>query len=288
MSPANVSARASRHMLASSALLLGACALSADPVDEVLQKPAGNPAAAPTTIEARLAALDARCSTALEAARSQANDAPLALAAARLLFEAADLRFQIATLAVLDAEKPSELAEVLTADDRVDSAAQTAILSLSTEGLALAERALEQREDAVEAQLLRALHLSFVAWANGPTRSLFAGYGPKLVAAIDRAVQLDAQHDGGAPLRLQGRFRSKAPWPYGDLDVAREALLRASELAPVPVTLLFLGDLHEARGERELALAAWKRASKAEPDVSTQASAAEIRELAHRRLRASP
>ncbi|MBK9387831.1 MAG: hypothetical protein IPN34_23690 [Planctomycetes bacterium] len=270
-----------------SALLLGACALSADPVEGVLQKPAGDPAAASTSVEGRLAALDARGSAALEAARAQPQDVPLALAASRALFEAADLRLQLGALAALDAEKTTELAEVLSADDRVAAETQAAILSLATEGQALAERAIEAREDAVEAQLLRALHLSLVAWANGPTRSLFAGYGPKLVAAIDRAVALDAQHDGGAPLRLQGRFRSKAPWPYGDLDIAREALLRASEQAPVPVSLLFLGDLHEARGERELALAAWRRASEAEADASTQASAQEIRELARRRLRAA-
>lgn len=281
-------ARPGPPLLALGALLLGACALSADPVEEVLQKPAVEPSARPTTVEQRLAALDARCSSALEAARAHPQDAPLALAASRVLFEAADLRLQIGTLAVLDADKTTELAEVLSADDRVTAETQAAILSLATEGLALAECAIAVREDAVEAQLLRALHLSLVAWANGPTRSLFAGYGPKLVAAMERAVALDAQHDGGAPLRLQGRFRSKAPWPYGDLEVARDSLLRASELAPVPVTLLFLGDLHAARGERELALAAWRRASEAEADVSTQASATEIRELARRRVRASP
>jgi tetratricopeptide (TPR) repeat protein len=104
---------------------------------------------------------------------------------------------------------------------------------------------------------------------------------------MDRAIELDASYDGGAPLRLRGRFRSKAPWPYGDLDQARDALLRATELAPVPVTLLFLGDLHHARGEHELALAAWRRAIAAEADVSTRESAPEIRELARRRVKAT-
>jgi tetratricopeptide (TPR) repeat protein len=278
--------RAMPRSLLLGALFLGACALSADPVDDVLKPPVTGTEATPSSPASRLAALDTRCSAALEAARGTPQDDALALAASRALFEAADLRLQLGTLAALDAEKPTELAEVLTADDRVDAAAQAAILSLASEGLALADRVIEQSEASVEAQLFRALHLSLVAWANGPTRSLFAGYGPKLVAAMDRAVELDAGYDGGAPLRLRGRFRSKAPWPYGDLDQAREALLRAAELAPVPVTLLFLGDLHEARGERELALAAWGRASSAEPDVSTRESAPEIRELAQRRLRA--
>jgi hypothetical protein len=252
-----------------------ACALSAPPAEQALA-PAGAPAGE----------LDALAQAALERARAAPDDVAWQVEAAQRLFQAADLRLQRATLAWLDAHPDATRAAVLAAEDQVADAERTAILSLCTSGLELAQRARDAEPGNVAAALHTGLHLSLIAWANGPARSLFAGYGPKLVAAIDAALALDRTCDGGAPLRLQGRFRGQAPWPYGDLDVARAALAEAVELRPVPVSHLFFGDVLAKRGEHDAARAQWQLAVAAEADESTRWSADLLRELARRRLAA--
>jgi hypothetical protein len=115
-----------------------------------------------------------------------------------------------------------------------------------------------------------------------------AGYGPKLVAAIDAALALDRDFDHGAPLRLQGRFRSKAPWPYGDLAVAQAGAAAAVELAPMPVNHLFLRRCTRKRRRTERRGVQWRLAEAALADESTRWSADALRELARRRLAAKP
>jgi hypothetical protein len=160
------------------------------------------------------------------------------------------------------------------------------ILSLCTAGLEAAGRAGRSRPDDVGARLHEGLHLSLIAWANGPARSLFAGYGPRLVRAIDAALAIDAEADDGAPLRLQGRFRGKAPWPYGDLELAKTSLARAVGRSPDVINLLFLGDVLFAGDDRDGARARWQAATTAPADASIQWSAPVLRELARRRLEA--
>lgn len=258
--------------------LLPACALSAPPAAATLTAGAEGP-----THE-----LDVQAHAALLGSEAAPADAEAALAAARLLFQAADRRLQSAVLAVLDAESAPDLARVLTADDRLPDPQRTAILSLCQAGLAAADRAAAARPDAAGAPLYRGLHLSLVAWANGPARSLFAGYGPRLVAAIDAAIAADAEQEQGAPLRLAGRFRSKAPWPYGDLPAAITELRRAVALAPVVVNQLFLGDAMHAAGDEDAARDAWTAAAAAAGTPSTRWSDDLLRELARRRLQALP
>jgi len=230
--------------------------------------------------------LDALAERALGAARAAPADTARQVTAAQRLFQAADLRLQRATLLWLDAHPDATRAQVLAAEDQVADADRTEVLSLCTSGLEFAQRAQDAEPDNVAAALHVGLHLSLIAWANGPARSLFAGYGPKLVAAIDRALELDRTFDGGAPLRLQGRFRGQAPWPYGDLDVARAALAEAVGLRSVPVSHLFFGDVLAKRGEDDAARAQWRLAVTAEADESTRWSADLLRELARRRLAA--
>ncbi len=232
---------------------------------------------------------------ALQRSESAPADPAAAVAAAVALFAAADLRLQRASLAWIDEQRAATLPQILTADDQVADPARTDILSLCTAGVAAAERALANLSGAtagaeptpvVAAHLQLGLHLSLVAWANGPARSLFAGYGPRLVAAIDAAVAADPTFDHGAPLRLQGRFRGRAPWPYGDRAAARAALQQAVGLAPIVVNQLFLGDVLYADGEPEAARTAWQAAIGADGSAATQASDELLRELARRRLQA--
>lgn len=259
---------------------LGACALTAPPAASVLAAPAAG-------ADAQQAELDAAANAALRRSLAAPGDAGAGLAAAELLFQAADLRLQRATLARLDAMPAADLAAVVAADDGIGDPARTEILALCTDGLAAADHAVAAGGAApIATALQRGLHLSLVAWANGPARSLFAGYGPKLTAAIDAAVAADPDYDHAAPLRLAGRFRSSAPWPLGDLPAACAALQRAVATAPIVVNLLFYGDALFRSGDRAAAAGQWRAAVDAPADDATRWSADLLRELARRRLQA--
>ncbi len=284
-------------------LLAAACALTAPSAESVLPAPAGgDPASQPGTrgdavlpLEARAARLQTLCdqqaATLLQRHRAVPADLEGALAATAALFAAADLRLQRATCAWLAAHPQAGLAAIVAADDQVGDPARMEILGLCTAGLAAAEQAVQAAKavpERAQAELHRGLHLSLVAWANGPARSLFAGYGKRLVAAIDAAVAADATIDHGAPLRLQGRFRGKAPWPYGDLALAQTALARATTLAPITVNHLFYGDVLWASDETEAARTQWLAATTAADDTATPWSGQLLREQARRRLAALP
>lgn len=258
------------------------CTISAPPAESTLSPPAaGAQAAADGDAE-----LDARTRQALELVAKSPDDASALVAASESLFLAADLRLQRATVAWLHAHVDAKRADVLTADDQLADDVRTAIASLCTRGLELADRAAAKEPMNVRARLHQALHVSLLAWANGPARSLFAGYGPKLVAAIDAAVAIDPAHDGAAPLRLSGRFRGKAPWPYGDLEAATKSLARAVELAPGIVNHLFYGDVLARREQHAEAEAQWRAAAAAASDAATKWSGELLRELAQARLAA--
>jgi hypothetical protein len=287
------------------------CALEARPASEWLavereREPSGVESTAESKPASELAELDARVSSALAASAAEPVNAELALAAAALCFQAADARLQSATVAALDAWAKAEphgaagaasnadsnvqfgasVDTVLRAADRVDDAAKREILSLATEGLAAAERAAGARPNDVAVALARGENLALIAWANGPARSLLAGFGPKLAAASDAAIAADPGFDHAAPLRLQGRFRGEAPRPFGDPKLARAALERAVELAPLAVNRLFLGDVLWRAGDRAGAEREWRAACLAPGDDSTRASLAFVQELARRRVAA--
>ncbi len=259
--------------------LHAACALVAAPVDDTLRATA-NARAEPT------AELDALTEHAVAAARAAEPDVALQVAASRCLFQAADLRLQRATVAWLVAHAEATRPEVLTAEDQVAAPVRAEILSLCTAGLEFADRAAASAPDQIAARLHQGLHLSLIAWANGPMRALMAGHGPRLVVAIDAALAIDRDFDHGAPLRLQGRFRGKAPWPYGDLAVAKAALARAVERASLPVNHLFYGDVLAAAGDPRGAEVQWRLVGTAAADESTRWSADLLREQARRRLAA--
>lgn len=256
-------------------LLLPACALSARPVDETL---------GPSSADE----LQGLVQTELAAVQAATDDVDAKIRASRRLFQLADRTLQQATATWLAAHADASRADVLAADDQVDAAVRQDVVSLCTRGLELADAAAAVRPDDVAVRLHQALHLSLLAWANGPARSLMAGYGPKMVQAIDQALRLDARHDGGAPLRLQGRFRGQAPWPYGDVPKAKAALQQACEVASLPVNHLFFGDVLHKAGDVEAAEQQWQRATTAVADESTRWSAALLRTLAHARLASKP
>lgn len=269
--------RLSPVLLFASVLALAGCALDAPPAERLLLD---SPASPETTAE-----IDRQAREALERSKAKPDDVELALQSSALLFAAADARMQRASLLLLG-DEPKEPEAVIRVDDRIGDPARTEILSLCRSGLDAAERAVKLAPESANAHLHLGLHLSLVAWANGPARSAFAGYGSRLVDAIARAVALDPAFDHASPLRLQGRFRSQAPWPYRDREVARAALERAVELAPVVVNHLFLGDACWLDNDLGGARLHWEAATKAEGTAATSASDSLLRELAKKRLEA--
>lgn len=258
-------------------VLLGAaaCAAPARPAAETL-RPAGGTDP------------DGLAAAAVTAAQAAPTDVARQVAAAGLLFQAADLRLQRATLAWLDAHPGASRGEVLAAEEKVGDDVRNEVRSLCTTGLECAERGLAAAAADAGALEHAALHRTLLAWADGPGRTLMSGGVKKLVAALDAAVAADAEHDGASPLRLLGRFRSKAPWPYGDRPAALQALARAVAVAPLPVSHLFYGDALWADGRAAEAEAQWRLAAAAVADERTRWSADAIRELARRRLAAAP
>jgi tetratricopeptide (TPR) repeat protein len=267
------------------AALLAACGVAPAPADQVL---AGASATAPANEPDPASAqdqLDAAARAAVAAAAAAPADPQLALAAAMTLFRSADLRLLRATCTA--AAAAPDLAAVLRADDRLDDAVRAEVLGLCQDGLAFAERA-QAAAPGVAGHLAIALHLSLLAWAKGPARALLAGQGPRLLREIDAAVAADPTFDGGAPLRLSGRCRAKAPWPVGDRAAARVALQRAVEISPVAIHWLFLGDLLAADGDLAAALPAWQKAAVGPADAGTAAALPWLHELARRRVAAFP
>jgi tetratricopeptide (TPR) repeat protein len=273
-----------------SALLLGLFAVScAGPrlaVDEVLAAPQEPEAAGsrfPSVLE-----FDARANAAREAAARPEATLDELVDASRALFLAADARVQRAALERLDALETPTLADVLSADEGLDAGLRAEVEALAGEGLELAQRASEIAPEDQAALLYRAINTSLLAWSVGEGRALLEGLGSDCKQAIRAALQRGEEFEGAAPLRLRGRFLSKAPWPLGDKAEAVVLLRRATELAPVTLNWLFLGDALEARGEHELALDAWQRATDAPSDEGSAALGAYHREFARRRVELAP
>ena len=261
--------------------LLTACALTPGPIASALS-------------ESR----DQRSIAAVQAFRSDPNNAVLALDAARSLFGLVDGIVQQALLDELRALPSPDVDELLAADRVLPAQVRDRVVTLATTGAEAAQAAVTVLADApglgadqaaacVDAQLHLALHLSFLAWANGPVASLMSGHAGRISKAMDAAIALDPEFDHCAPLRLKGRFLARAPWPVGDQLAARKLLTRAAQSAPTPIHHLFLGDLLYELSERDIAVQQWQSVLSAEPDSATAAVAALHREMARLRLLAA-
>jgi hypothetical protein len=266
---------AARACAVAAAALFAACAgFEVAPAEATLREERGDPG------------IEAETRRAIAAADAAPADPNAAVAASRQLFVAADHRIQRATCAWLAAHPNAARADVLDADERVPEAVRAEVASLCTRGLEFADRAALRLPDDVDARLCQALHTSLLAWSQGAAKALVAGYGRRIGAAVDAAIALDPAFDGAAPLRLSGRFRSKAPWPYGDKPAAERALQRAVQLAPNVVNRLFFGDALAASKRFAEAEVEWRAAVDAPADASTRHVADFLREQARRRLSA--
>jgi len=265
---------------------LAACAGPGLDVDEVLADDFALEDQATTELMP-IAAFDIAATALRE--RAELPDARPAdlVAASRGLFFAADARVQLAALDALDDLDAPSLAQVVEIDSTATDRTRAEVESLTRAGKQCAERALELAEADVDALLYRGLNTVLLAWSVGKSRAVFEGLSSTCQQATKDALAADEAHSSGAPLRLRGRFLSKAPWPVGDRREGLRLLRRSVKVAPVRLNWLFLGDALFAAGDESAAIDAWRNAIDAPSDDDSIALSAYHHRLASRRLSAA-
>ena len=246
--------------------------------------------AAPTRAELRAsAALELErsrleCAALLDRARAADASYEVLMAASRALVLNADLRLQ-STLAFGPDEAALPAPRLLIdLEDEATPELKAEIRSLASTSAALADRALALRPDDPTAELFSTLGTGLRLWSMPTLQALASGAATTLPGRIKALAATSADLEGASPLRLKGRFQTRAPWPFKDLEDGAATLAAAVEVAPIPLNLLFLGDALWLRGDEEGARARWTEATRAEADAETMAAAPLIREIARLRL----
>ncbi|MEM9383128.1 MAG: hypothetical protein AAGB93_24480 [Planctomycetota bacterium] len=289
------------------ALSLSACS-STRPVEDVLAEPPGAPSTNGTSVEApslaapevppsrkelavlaeeRLARAADRSRAVLAAARAEGAGPDALVEAARSLVLDADLRIQAALALRSDPADLPSTRRLIDAEDDVGSRLKSEVRSLAAASRDLADRALELRRDDPEARLYSALGRALVAWSLPPLQALTGGGAASLPGTIETLANDHPDLASASPMRLRGRFQSRAPWPYTDRKAGVEALEAACRSAPIPLNLLFLGDAYWLVGREAEALDAWERATAARANVEMRDAAVFQRELARLRIRSA-
>ncbi len=250
--------------------------------------PSGPGAAAPFSLarlaNLRLQASTRECSALLPRARAEDASYEDLMAASRALVLNADLRLQ-STLALKSPPAPLPAPEVLIdLEDEVSSELKSEIRSLASGSANFARRALELRPGDPAAELFSTLGAGLRLWSMPTLQALASGAATTLPGQIKRLAATSPDFEGASPLRLKGRFQSRAPWPFKDLEAGRDALTAAVNVAPIPLNLLFLGDAHWLCGEQEAALERWLEATTARADAETESAAPFIQEIARLRI----
>jgi len=232
----------------------------------------------------RLKSSTEACTALLPRARAEDASYEDLMAASRALILNADLRLQ-STLALQTAPGPTSPPEALIdLEDDVSGELKSEIRSLATGSASFAQRALALRPGDPAAELFSTLGTGLRLWSLPTFQALASGAATTLPGQIKRLAAASPEFEGASPLRLKGRFQSRAPWPFKDLEEGRDTLAAAVEVAPIPLNLLFLGDAHWLCGEEASARDRWREALVAPADAETEGAAPFIREIARRRL----
>lgn len=263
-------------------LALAACSGKQPTADEVLQ--ASDTVEPQDTLASRGKALQATANrdarAAREAARARPEDADAQVAAARSLYIAADLELRRGLIADLDREPVEDPDELLDREDDLPSELKARIVALTEEGAGFASAAVALDGKRPDARFYYAACLGLSAWGKGTAAALLQGLAPKIKQAIVDAVDADSSFANGAPLRALGAFYSRAPWPVGDKEKAKKALLLAGKSA---LTHLYVAEFYWRTGDHELAVTHWKKIETAESDTVSVAGPF-IREFARRAI----
>ncbi|MEO0660445.1 MAG: hypothetical protein AAFZ87_02805 [Planctomycetota bacterium] len=198
--------------------------------------------------ERQIDAYDASCRGCLAAAEAEDADYDALMTASRALIFNADLRIQLDAVQRIDPAAPGDVEGVIFAEDKASSELRSEIRSLARSSRDFAARALELREGDGPARLFRALGDGLYLWSLGPMQALTSSSIRTLPGRVKRLAKDDPTLEGASPLRLEGRFATRAPWPYRDRDAAIGILERACEAAPLPINL----DLVEPLGSEAL------------------------------------
>lgn len=273
----------------------GASDGSDDASEEVEEDRGEAPAELPSRAELRamladrLEAADERCNGLLDALDEAGEDATYEqlIEASRALVFNADLRIQNDVAFRFEPDDLPDVEVLIGAEDDVSSELKSDVRSLAKSSRDLAAEALERREGDPAGRLFSTLGTGLFLWSLGPLEALANGAATTLPRRVKSLAEDHPEFEGASPLRLKGRFQSRAPWPYKDVDGGVETLTRAVEVAPIPLNLLFLGDAHWLDGSPEPARDAWRRAMRADADEETKAAAPALREIARLRLLAS-
>ena len=224
------------------------------------------------------------CTALLERARAEDASYELLMATSRALILNADLRLQSALALDMDPADLPPPPDLIDLEDEVSSELKAEIRSLATSSAAFADRALALRPGDPAAALFRTLGTGLRLWSMPTLQALASGAATTLPGRIKTLAANAPELEGASPLRLKGRFQSRAPWPFKDLEEGEATLTAAVEVAPIPLNLLFLGDALWLRGEEEGARERWSAAVRAEADAETLVAAPLIREIARLRL----
>lgn len=160
----------------------------------------------------------------------------------------------IATLEGLKAQNPSDY-EVQWQLARFYYWTATAATNNATKaaeakkGWDAAEAAKRLNASGVEGYYWTAACIGAYAQGSGIMTAVKQGLGDTMEENAKKAVQINAKHDQGGPLRALGRYYYSLPWPLQDLENARIYLERAYAAAPTNATnLLYLAELEYADG----------------------------------------
>jgi tetratricopeptide (TPR) repeat protein len=118
----------------------------------------------------------------------------------------------------------------------------------------LGERAVKLAPERVEGHYYAATGIGAYSQAVGIMKALGEGLEGKFNERLDKALQLNPDFDGGAPLLAKGRYYYELPWPKRDL--AKSASLYEKALAKFPGNLrahLFLAETLLKDGKAEKA-----------------------------------
>ncbi len=161
------------------------------------------------------------------------------------------------------------------------------VRSLAQESQSFADRALELRPADTAGEIYSTLAIGLKLWSMSALQALANGATTTLPRRIEAVASAYPSFEGASSLRLKGRFQTRAPWPYKDLEASVATLERAVQVAPIPLNLLFLGDAYWSGGQEDAARSAWARGAVAVADLETEITAPLIREICRMRVLAS-
>jgi len=173
---------------------------------------------------------------------------------------------------------------LVDAEDRLGEPLKEQLRAITEEGARHAEVAVALEPDRVEGQLYLALNLAIYGLTRSHATGLLEGLPGRIRSAYEKAEAIDPDYAAGGAFRLEGKFLMSAPWPVRDYALARKALTRANDIAPVRQNFLFLGDLCCHEGRLDEAIVMWQRACSTPVHPETAVIDAQVLELARRRL----